>query len=445
MSTLCQRLTTLLLLTGSLLGVISSSAAQAESGVNTNPIELDQIIAVVEDDIIMDSELNRRIQLIKQQNKDQRLPPASALRQQVLDSMITESIQLQLADRAGIKVNETQLAEALKNIAAGNKMSLEQFRVAVAADGISFNDIREQVRNEIRTSQIQRFSVGERIQISDQDIDYFLASDLGKMASSAEYRLRHILISVASGASSADYQETEVKARQLLLKLRQGADFAETAIAESDSGTALKGGDLGWRKEAQLPSLFAPVVTDLAVGDIADLIVTSSGFHIVQLAAKRGGISKMVTQTKTRHILLQNNELRDEERGRLEIEAIYQQALAGADFSQLAKQHSDDPGSGAKGGDLGWVSPGVMVPEFEQVMGQTAENSISPPFKSQFGWHILTVEGRRQTDVGEQLQRNQVRQMLYSRRFEEELPIWLRKMRGEAYVEIRSTADSQDS
>ena len=445
MSMLCQRLATLFLLFSTLLGVILTPALHAESGASQKVIELDHIVAVVEDDIIMNSELNRRVQLIKQQNKGQRLPADSALREQILDSMITESIQLQLADRAGIKVNENQLLEALNNIAAGNKMSLEQFRVAVAADGISFNDIREQVRNEIRTSQIQRFSVGERIQISDQDIDYFLASDLGKMASSAEYRLRHILISVAAGASSAEYQKTEAEARQLLIALRQGADFAETAIAESDSGTALKGGDLGWRKEAQLPSLFAPVVSELAVGEIADLIVTSSGFHIVQLAAKRGGTSKMVTQTKTRHILLQNNELRDEERGRLEIEAIYQQALAGADFAQLAKQHSDDPGSGAKGGDLGWVSPGVMVPEFEQVMGQTAENSISSPFKSQFGWHILTVEGRRQTDVGEQLQRNQVRQMLYSRRFEEELPIWLRKMRGEAYIEIRPSTDSQDS
>lgn len=439
MPTLRHLLVTTLMLSGSILSVIGSSAATADI------VELDQIIAVVEDDIIMASELDRRVQLIKQQNKGQRLPPDSVLQQQILDSMITESIQLQLADRSGIKVNENQLAEALNNIAASNKMSLEQFRITVAGDGISFNDIREQVRNEIRTSQVQRLSVGERIQISDQDIDYFLESDLGKMASSAEYRLRHILISVASEASSAEYQETQNKANQLLTKLRQGADFAEAAIAQSDSGTALKGGDLGWRKEAQLPSLFAPLVSDLAVGEIADLIITSSGFHIVQLAEKRGGTSKLVTQTKTRHILLQNNELRDEERGRLEIEAIYQQALAGADFAQLAKQHSDDPGSGAKGGDLGWVNPGVMVPEFEQVMGQTQEDGISSPFKSQFGWHILTVEGRRQTDVGEQLQRNQVRQMLYSRRFEEELPIWLRKMRGEAYIEIRQAADQQGS
>lgn len=439
MPTLRHLLVTTLMLSGSILSVIGSSAATADI------VELDQIIAVVEDDIIMASELDRRVQLIKQQNKGQRLPPDSVLQQQILDSMITESIQLQLADRSGIKVNENQLAEALNNIAASNKMSLEQFRITVAGDGISFNDIREQVRNEIRTSQVQRLSVGERIQISDQDIDYFLESDLGKMASSAEYRLRHILISVASEASSAEYQETQNKANQLLTKLRQGADFAETAIAQSDSGTALKGGDLGWRKEAQLPSLFAPLVSDLAVGEIADLIITSSGFHIVQLAEKRGGTSKLVTQTKTRHILLQNNELRDEERGRLEIEAIYQQALAGADFAQLAKQHSDDPGSGAKGGDLGWVNPGVMVPEFEQVMGKTQEDGISSPFKSQFGWHILTVEGRRQTDVGEQLQRNQVRQMLYSRRFEEELPIWLRKMRGEAYIEIRQAADQQGS
>ena len=221
-------------------------------------------------------------------------------------------------------------------------------------------------------------------------------------------------------------------------KLRNGADFRETAIAESAGQNALNGGDLGWRKEAQLPGIFADAVPKLNAGQVADPIKSASGFHIVKVLEKRGGTTKLITQTKTRHILIQTNELRDQQDAKDLIASIYQRLQAGEDFAALAREYSDDPGSGASGGDLGWVNPGDMVPSFDATMQETAVGHISAPFESQFGWHILQVEDRRETDVGAENQRNQVRNMLYQRRFEEELPIWLRKIRSEAYVDIKA-------
>lgn len=402
------------------------------------PQPIDRIIAVVEDDIILASELDKRLNTIKIQNRGKPLPSDRELKEQVLENMIIESIQLQMAARGGMRVDEEELNETIRGIAQQNGMSMEQFRSTMESEGISFAEAREQIRNELLTSRVQRFSVGERIQITDQDIDYFLESDLGKMSSAAEYKLRHILLSVPSSANPEEYQAVESKANTLLNRLRNGDDFAAVAMAESNSGSALKGGDLGWRKEGQLPGLFADIVPTLEVGAIADLITTPSGFHIVKLEDKRGGSSQLIMQTKVRHILLQTNEIRDETRAEREINLIYEQLISGADFVELAKQHSDDPGSGSNGGDLGWVNPGDMVPSFDQTMAATSAGELSKPFKSQFGWHVLLVEDRRETDVGEEVQRNKVRQMLYSRRFEEELPIWLRKTRSEAYVELRN-------
>jgi len=305
------------------------------------------------------------------------------------------------------------------------------------AEGVSFAQARDQIANEMRISRVQRFQVGERIQITDQDVDYFLASELGKMASAAEYNLGHILIAVPSDAGPGDLQKAAQKADDIVARLRNGDDFRKMAMAESSGRTALNGGELGWRKEAQLPGIFAPVVPTLKVGGVSDPIKSPSGYHIVKLLDKRGGNTQMVTQTKTRHILIRTNELRDDAAAEALINELYQRVQAGGDFAALAKEFSDDPGSGASGGDLGWVNPGDMVPEFDSTMADTAAGGISAPFRSQFGWHILQVEERRETDIGAENQRNQVRNLLYSRRFEEELPIWLRKVRSEAYVDIK--------
>lgn len=401
------------------------------------PVLLDQVAAIVDDDVIMQSSLEQRIQQVKDQNTNNRLPNDAALRKQVLESMIIESIQLQMADRGNIHIGDAQLNETLERIAAQNNMSLSQFRQTMEAEGTSFSVAREQILNEMKISRVQRSMVGERIQVTDQDVDYFLASEIGKMASAAEYHLGHILIATPANATPADINAAEKKANNIVEKLRQGSDFKQMAMAESNSRTALEGGDLGWRKEAQLPSIFAPIVPTMQIGTVSDAINSSSGFHIIKLLDKRGGNTKLVTQYKTRHILISPNELRsDQDRERL-INDLYQRLQAGEDFDLLAREYSDDPGSAASGGDLGWVNIGDMVPAFNQTMIDAPVGHISAPFQSQFGWHILEVEDTRETDIGVENQRNQVRNLLYSRRFEEELPIWLRKIRAESYVEIK--------
>lgn len=402
------------------------------------PVLLNQVVAIVDDDVIMESELNQRVQMIKMQNQGGALPRDEVLRSQLLEQMIMDSIQLQMANRGNIHISDNELNQAMSNIAAQNGMSLIEFRQAMDEQGISFPLARQQIENEMRISRVQRFQVGERIQISDQDVDNFLASEIGKIASSSEYHLGHILISTPADAKSADIIRAEKKATELVKKLRQGDDFRQMAMAESNSRTALEGGDLGWRKEAQLPSLFSAAVPTLNIGDIAGPISSSSGFHIIKLLDKRGGNTKLVTQYKTRHILISPNELRDEAAAEQQAHELYKRLNDGDDFALIAREYSDDPGSGAQGGELGWVNVGDMVPEFNNTMLNTPKGQISAPFKTQFGWHILQVENQRETDVGVENQRNQVRNLLYSRRFEDELPIWLRKMRSEAYVEIKS-------
>lgn len=408
--------------------------------VHAAPELLDRVMVVVDDDVIMESELTKRMDTVRVQNSDKDLPAASALREQVLERMITESIQLQMADRAGIRISESQLDDAMTRIAAQNNMSLAEFQQAMANEGVSFSYARQQIRNEMRVNRVQQYQVGERIQITDQDVDYFLASDIGRMASAAEYRLRHILISVSSGSTAEQYKAAEDKASAIVQELRNGAEFARIAMAESSGGTALNGGDMGWRKEGQLPSIFADVAPKMDIDEISDPIRTASGFHIIKLEDKRGGSSKLIEQAKVRHILIQTNEVRDEDQAKELIDKLYERIQAGADFAKLAKEFSDDPGSGTSGGELGWVSPGDMVPEFESVMASTPTGEYSRPLRSQFGWHILEINERRKTDIGEEVQRNQVRQMLYSRRFDEELPIWLRKIRSEAYVDIKDAS-----
>lgn len=401
------------------------------------PVLLDQVAAIVDDDVIMNSSLEQRIQQIKSQNTNNQLPNDAALRKQVLESMIIESIQLQMADRGNIHISDAQLNETLERIASQNNMTLSQFRQTMEAEGTSFSVAREQILNEMRISRVQRSMVGERIQITDQDVDYFLASEIGKMASAAEYHLGHILIATPANATPADINAAEKKANEIVKKLRQGADFRQMAMAESNSRTALEGGDLGWRKEAQLPSLFANTVPNMQLDTVSDAISSSSGFHIIKLLGKRGGNTKLVTQYKARHILISPNELRSDKDREDLINDLYKRLKAGEDFALLAREYSDDPGSAASGGGLGWVNVGDMVPEFNETMLETPVGHISAPFQSQFGWHILEVENKRETDVGVENQRNQVRNLLYGRRFEEELPIWLRKIRAESYVEIK--------
>jgi len=412
--------------------VLSAPLAQAQLK------SIDRITAVVDDDIIMQSELTERVQVVKNQSKGMRLPPDDVLKQQVLERLITESIQLQMAERSGVRISDQQLNQTIESIAKQNGMSLRQFQQALEKDGVPYAQAREQIRRERVISEVQRYRVGGKIQISEQDIDSFLNSARGQSATAEEYRLGHILIQLPSQANKDQLKKAQNKAKKIVKELRKGADFEQTAVANSEGRNALKGGDLGWRKEAELPSLFADIVPSLKKGGISDPIRSASGFHIIKITDKRGGEEQLVRQTRARHILIQETTIRDAKQSEQLINELYKRVKKGEDFASLAKEFSDDPGSKVSGGDLNWINEGDMVPAFEKTMKATQKGQTSKPFKSRFGWHILQVTDYRQKDMGEEVQRNQARQLLYSRRFEEELPIWLRQIRADAYVEVKN-------
>lgn len=420
-----------------ILGVATLLATLGASfNLQAAPVNIDRVAAIVDESVIMQSELEARMDSVKRQMGGQ-IPPDSLLRPQVLDRLILENLQLQMADRGGVQVTDQQLTGTVKRIAQQNNMSIEQFSDALKKDGLSYREAVEQIRTEMIIARVQKLQVNNRVQISQQDIDYFLASKAGKMVAEEEYRLSHILITIPSQASPSEIKIARKKANDIVSDIRSGKDFKQQAIAKSSGRNALKGGDLGWRKQAQLPSLFSDAVDKLALGEVSEPIKSASGFHIIQIAEKRGGSSMMVLQNKVRHILVMPNEIRSDTDSENRINQVYSKLDNGGDFAELAKEYSDDPSSAASGGDLGWVNPGDMVPAFDRVMADIKPGVISKPFKSKFGWHILNVEDRKETDLGEQVQRNQVYQMLQTRQFEEELPIWLRKIRSEAYVDIK--------
>lgn len=417
-------------LLGLLLMTAPLHAAQAEL--------LDRIAAVVNEDIVLESELEQRMDLVRQQvaaRESTRLPPEDVLRQQVLDRLILENIQMQIAERQGMRISDSQLNQAISRIAAQNGMTLSQFRDALIAEGQDYAQAREQIRREMLLTQVQQSSVNRRINVSEQEVQNFLESEMGQQQVQAEYRLRNILLALPEGATPAMIQKAEAEALALREQLEQGADFAELAIAESNAPNALQGGALGWRKEAELPEALSRAISKLGPGEISDPIKTPGGFHLLKVEDKRGGKVQLVEQTQVRHILLKPNEIRSESQTRRLIDDLYQRLQEGQPFDELARRYSDDAASGSQGGDLGWTQNGQMVPEFEQVMNNTPEGSISRPFESRFGWHILQVQDRRTQDLGEEMLESQARNSIRQRKFNEELSNWLREIRSQAYIE----------
>ncbi len=405
-----------------------------------NPQLLDRIAAVVDDDIILLSELEDRVRVIRQQMQDRNtpLPPEETLREQVLERMILESIQLQMAERAGIRISDNEINETIKNIARQNNMTPEAFQQALSSEGVSYKALRDQIKREMIINQLHQRRVASRIQINDKDIDNFLNSDFGKTNLAPDYRLGHILIPLSQSANPTERAQAEALVDEVLQQLNQGADFAQVAATYSKGQKALEGGDLGWRKAAQLPTLFADTVLDMKKGDVAGPIRSASGFHIIKVLDLRGGTEHIVEQTKVRHILIKPNEIRSLEDAQHLISDIRQRIIENKDsFDAMAKTYSDDPGSALEGGDLGWVIPGTMVKEFEQAMNNTAPGEISEPFRTRYGWHILQVLERRNQDMSEEVRRNRARTMIQRRKFDEELTTWLREVRQNAYVEIR--------
>ena len=417
-----------------LLGaVFLTSAAQAQFQ------SIDRVVAIVDNDVIMYSQLDQRLREVEQTigKRGGQLPPQDVLQQQVLERLIVENLQLQIGDRSGIRITDEELNQAMASIAQRNRLTLEQFRAALARDGLSYDDAREQIRREMVISRVRQRRVGERIQVTDQEVQNFLASDLGQMQLSEEFRLANILIPVPEAASPDEIRAAAQKTSQVYDSLRGGADFAQTAMSSSASENALEGGEIGWRKAAQLPPAFAELIRTLSVGDITEPVRTPSGFMIVKLLEKRGGDTQVRDEVHVRHILIKPNEVRSEEETRRLVERLYERIVAGEDFATLAKSFSEDPGSALNGGDLNWIDPNSLVPEFREMMAKTPSGQLSEPFKSPYGWHVLEVLGRRATDSSEQYREQQAMNVLRNRKYDEELQAWLRQIRDEAYVEIK--------
>ncbi|MEW8046384.1 MAG: peptidylprolyl isomerase, partial [Candidatus Thiodiazotropha sp.] len=366
--------------------------------------ELDHIVALVNDDIIAKSELDSRTgELLAQlAQKQTNLPPMRIIHQQVLDRMITKRLQLQAAHRLGLSVDDATVTKAITNIAETNRISLLQLRETLEADGINFPLFREQLREDILINRLKQKEVINRIVITEQDIENFLAREVGTSRQRSAVRLLHILIATPEGASPEDVQQAKQKARSVYDELVQGADFSELAIRLSDGRQALDGGDLGWMEVSRIPSLFTGVIDDMEADSVSEPIRNASGFHIIKLAEVKGGNKLIINQTHARHILVSTNEIVSDNEARQRLDTLRERIIGGDSFEALARSHSDDKASAIKGGDLGWTSPGDLVSQFEEQMDALAIDEISQPFKTPFGWHIVQPLERRQHDNTEE-------------------------------------------
>ena len=403
------------------------------------PVTLDRIVAVVDDSVIMQSDLDLRIDDVRRnlQAEGRALPPQSVLEEQILERMVAERIQLAMAERMGIRIDDATLNDSLAGIARQNGFSLDEFAAHLGSEGYDWALFRDQLRNEMIMNQLRQRQVSRRVRITDSELDRFLASEQARQLFEAEFRLGHILVAIPEGASADQQRLAEQKAQDIIDRLRTGADFADQATRFSDGQSALEGGDLGWRPAAQWPSLFTDAVLDLQAGELAGPIRAGNGFHILKMIDRRGGEQQLVDQYLVRHILIRPTTLRSAEEAEQLSRNLYQRILRGEEFARLAREFSDDPGSARNGGSLEWVTEGEMVAEFEVTMLATPAGQTSEPFRSEYGWHILRVDAVRTADKSEEFRRLRARQALHQRRFAEELEVWLSELRQEAYVDIR--------
>jgi peptidyl-prolyl cis-trans isomerase SurA len=400
---------------------------------------LDRVVAIVDDNIVLQSELEQRTANIYHQIKQSGTEPpeAEVVKKQVLERLILERLQLNIGDKAGVRIADQEIDQTIARIAASKNISVEEYIAQISASGETITRIRQEIENEMIIMQVQQGSVMRGIQISEQELNNFLNSEEGKLVSSPDVLISQILLSAPSTATVNELENIKTKLSKITQQLSEGADFKQLAIANSDDQSALEGGDLGWRKLAQLPILFSEAIEKLEPGQVSDPIRSGAGFHLLKLYERKGGGEQLIEQHFARHILLTPNQIRDEQQTVELLEKIRTQIIDGEDFASLAKQHSKDPGSALKGGNLGWSTPGLFVPEFEQTMDSIALNEISAPFQSQFGWHILQVTERRMQDFSEDILRNRADNLLRQRKYSEELQVWQQKIRDEAFIEIK--------
>jgi peptidyl-prolyl cis-trans isomerase SurA len=405
---------------------------------------LDKVIAIVDDDVVLQSELDARLAVIyaQIQQSGTQAPPQEILIQQVLERLISERLQLNIAYNAGVRITDEEVNQAMARIAANNQLNMDEYIAQIHAEGGTVANVREDIRNEISIMRVQQGRVMRRIQISEQELDNFLNSEEGRFLTSPDVNVGQILLSVPTGSSNEEIDSIMARAENILDQVNNGVDFRQLAIANSADQSALQGGDLGWRKMAQLPGVFIDAVEQLELGEVSEPIRSAAGFHLLKLYERRGGGERLVEQHFARHILIKPNQIRDEQATVDQLNQLRDRAIAGEDFGDLSKEFSEDTGSALKGGELGWSTPGMFVPEFEETMNSIALNEISMPFSSQFGWHILQVTERRNQDFSSTIIRNNAANMLRQRKYEEELQVWLQEIRDEAFVEIKGSDNS---
>jgi peptidyl-prolyl cis-trans isomerase SurA len=400
---------------------------------------LDRIAAVVNDGLVLKSELDAQIDSVTKRLQEQKveLPSQSVLKQQVLDRLILQEIQAQHAKRVGLTVSDEQLNSALQEIAGRNKIPFDQLPTALSAQGVEYKQYRESMRREMTLSTLRQRDVISHINVTPHELDQFLSRQQ-TAAANDEFNVSHILLSLPEAATPQQLEEITHKAQDLAARASKGEDFGQLAIANSNSQTALDGGQLGWRKGTQLPEFILQLVTKMKAGGVSEPVRTPSGFHIVKLNERRSGEAQVIiNQIHVRHILMKPNELDDDETVRQKLSKLRDRILKGEAFGGLASTNSADPGSAPDGGDLGWSGPGTFVPEFDKAIADLKDNEISEPFKTRYGWHIVQMLGTRTYDSTDDVRRQRAFAAIRESKADEETELWLRRLRDEAFVEVK--------
>ncbi len=423
------------LATSMMLGMLHTATAEE--------VPLDKVAAIVNSGVVLESEIQDLLNNIKKQSEKsgQSLPSDNALRTQIMDKLISDSLLTQLGEKMGVQISDAQLDETLANMAGENNLSLEQFREALVADGVDYEKYRETVRTELVAGEVRRASVRRRIYISPQEVENLLAEMKEKTNLDVEYRLGHILIEFPADSTQADINAAKVRADKVIELLNAGSDFAKIAIASSGDANALKGGDLGWKNINELPTLFSELVDGKKADTVLGPIRTGLGFSIVKILEIRGRQIVEVEEVRARHILIKPSIILSEAKAESLLADLLKQVESGeADFADLAKAHSEGPTS-VRGGDLGWADPQSYDPAFRDALARLQKGEYHKPFRSSFGWHIVQLTDRRTLDATEQMNENRAYQVLYNRKFGVEAERWMKESRDEAYIEILNNGD----
>jgi peptidyl-prolyl cis-trans isomerase SurA len=425
-----------------LAALAASGSARAQTReLATQGDLLDRVVAIVNDGVVLNSDLDTQVGVVSERLRQQKLesPPQNVLRQQVLERLVLQEIQLQRANHAGVKVSDEMLNAALEDVAKRNGITLTQLPEALKQQGIDYAEYRDEIRKEMLLQLLRQRDVLQHISVTPREIDQFLDKQSKAPSERNEYNVSHILIAVGQEASPAQQEAAAKRAQEVYDRAKSGEDFAKLAVAYSNSQTALDGGALGWRKGSELPTFLADIIARLKPGEVSEPLRTPTGYHIIRLNEVRGGSEAAVeNQVHVRHILMKTNELADDATVRGKLEALRERILKGEDFAAVAQVTSQDPGSAAEGGDLGWAGPGSFAPEFEQAIATLKDNEISEPFHTQFGWHIVQMLGHRRFDNGDEIKRRRAAEAIRASKADEETELWLRRMRDEAYVEFKS-------